>query len=474
MGDKGKERVGMTGSVAYQKQVPIVKEADVIVVGGGPAGMTAAIASARNGAKTLLVEQYGFLGGNATAALIGPFMTSYSLDGTRQLIRGIFEELVLRMQDVGGAMHPSKIPGGGPQSGFISFGHIHVTPFDPHAVKMVAEKMCLEAGVDLLYHSFVFDSVVEGGVITGVLMANKSGLQAAQGKVIVDCSGDGDVAARAGVPFHKGRPSDGLMQPMSMFFRIANVNDEKVAEYVAAHPNDYRPYYTLIQEARARGEFPLPRLAIGIYKNLEDGEWRVNTSRILGLDGTDVLDLTKGEIDGRKQVEFLLKFFREKVPGLENCELMDIATTVGVRESRRIDGEYVLTGKDLMEGRQFEDVVALAGYPFDIHAPDGPGGGATGAESVANVYEIPYRSLLPLKVGRLLVGGRCISSDFEAHSAIRVMPTCFAIGQAAGTAAALATKSTVPPRDLRVTELQRTLIRDGVVLGERIEKQLRG
>jgi hypothetical protein len=247
-----------------------------------------------------------------------------------------------------------------------------------------------------------------------------------------------------------------------------------VAEYVAAHPNDYRPYYTLIQEARARGEFPLPRLAIGIYKNLEDGEWRVNTSRILGLDGTDVLDLTKGEIDGRKQVEFLLKFFREKVPGLENCELMDIATTVGVRESRRIDGEYVLTGKDLMEGRQFEDVVALAGYPFDIHAPDGPGGGATGAESVANVYEIPYRSLLPLKVGRLLVGGRCISSDFEAHSAIRVMPTCFAIGQAAGTAAALATKSTVPPRDLRVTELQRTLIRDGVVLGERIEKQLRG
>ncbi len=463
----------MAEIVAYRTDIPVVAETEVLVVGGGPAGIAAAVASARNGARTLLIERYGFLGGNATASLVGPFMTSYSLDGSLQLIRGIFEELVLRMERRGGALHPSKVPAGSPYSGFIVFGHDKVTPFNPEAVKLVAEEMCIEAGVELQYHSFVFDSLLEGNAVTGVVAASKSGVRAVRAQVTVDCSADADVAARAGVPCHKGRPQDGLTQPMTLFFRIAKVDDRKVQEYIAAHPEDRRPFAGLVRQARERGEFPIPREGIGMYRTLEEGVWRINTTRIQRLDGTDSRDLTTAEIEGRKQVEFLLSFFRT-LPGLENCELLDMATQVGVRESRRIVGEYTLTAEDITEGREFEDVVVLAGYPFDIHSPTGSGGGAIGELASANIYQVPYRSLVPVGVEQLLVAGRCVSATHEALAAIRVMPPSFGLGQAAGTAAALALRDRIPPRRVSVAELQARLIEDGAYLGERVLAAVRG
>lgn len=462
----------MKGWLDYRKQIPIVDEFEVVVAGGGPAGIAAAVASARNGARTLLIERYGFLGGNATASLVGPFMTSYSLDGRRQLIRGIFEELVLRMEAVGGAVHPSKVPAGSPYSGFIVFGHDKVTPFDPEAVKFVAEEMCLEAGVELLYHSFVVDALLEGDAVTGLVVANKAGLEAFRAQVVVDCTADADVAARAGVPFEMGRAEDGLTQPMTLFFRVAGVDDRRVAEYIAAHPEDRRPFASLIRQARERGEFPIPREGIGMYRTLEEGVWRINTTRIQRLFGTDPRDLTRAQVEGRRQVLFLLRFFRERLPGFENCRLLDTAAQVGVRETRRIVGEYTLTAEDIAQGREFEDVVALAGYPFDIHSPTGSGGGATGELRSANVYEIPYRCLVPINRDGLLVAGRCVSATHEALGAIRVMPTAFALGQAAGTAAALAVRSELPPRRVPVETLQRTLLRQGAYLGERVARKL--
>ncbi len=462
----------MKGWLDYRKQIPIVDEFEVVVAGGGPAGIAAAVASARNGARTLLIERYGFLGGNATASLVGPFMTSYSLDGRQQLIRGIFEELVLRMEAVGGAVHPSKGPAGSPYSGFIVFGHDKVTPFDPEAVKFVAEEMCLEAGVELLYHSFVVDALLEGDAVRGVVVANKAGLEAFRAQVMVDCTADADVAARAGVPFEMGRAEDGLTQPMTLFFRVAGVDDRRVAEYIAAHPEDRRPFASLIREARERGEFPIPREGIGMYRTLEEGVWRINTTRIQRLLGTDPRDLTRAQVEGRRQVLFLLRFFRERLPGFENCRLLDTAAQVGVRETRRIVGEYTLTAEDIAQGREFEDVVALAGYPFDIHSPTGSGGGATGELRSANVYEIPYRCLVPINRDGLLVAGRCVSATHEALGAIRVMPTAFALGQAAGTAAALAVRSELPPRRVPVETLQRTLLRQGAYLGERVARKL--
>ncbi len=447
-------------------------EADVLVVGGGPAGIGAAVASGRNGAKTVLVERFGFLGGNATAALVGPFMTSYSLDGKIQLIKGVFEELVERAEALGGAIHPSKVEGGTEFAGFITYGHHRVTPFDPEAVKLVAAEMCLEAGVELRLHTFMVDTLVEEGAVAGVIVASKSGLEAIRAKVTVDCSADADIAARAGAPFHQGRESDGLTQPMTLFFRVANVDDERVKAWRAAHPDERRMFASIVKEARERGEFPIPREGIGVYRTPQPGIWRVNTTRVQRLDGTNVQDLTKAEIEGRRQVMFLMQFFRERCPGFERCTLLDTAATIGVRETRRIVGEYTLTAEDLAAGREFDDVIALCGYPIDLHSPDGSGGGATGELEVANVYQIPYRSLVPVKAENLLVAGRCVSATHEALGAIRVMPPAFAMGQAAGTAAALAVAEGVSPRNVPVPWLQETLVKNGAYLGDSVTRRV--
>lgn len=462
----------MTESLSYRKELPVTARADVLVVGSGPAGLAAAISSARNGARTLLVERYGFLGGNLTAGLVGPCMTSYSLDGKTQLIKGIFDELVVRLERVGAAIHPSKISAGSEYSGFIVYGHDKVTPFNPEAVKMVAMEMCLEAGVDLLLHTFVVDAIVDGAAVTGVVAASKSGLQGIRAGITVDCSADGDVAARAGVPFQIGRAEDGLTQPMTLFFRVKNVDDERVKAYVKAHPEDYRPFASLVQQARERGEFDLPRRGIGLYRTLDAGVWRINTTRIQRRNGADARDLTLAEIEGRRQVRTLLAFFRKWLPGFEQCELLDTATQIGVRETRRIGGEYTLTLDDLGQGREFEDVIALAGYPVDIHSPTGDGGGATGEWRTANIYQIPYRCLVPLRVEQLLVAGRPLSATHEALGAVRVMPPAFAMGQAAGTAAALAVARGIPPRHVSVPDLQTLLVRQGAYLGERVAQRL--
>lgn len=462
----------MPERTSYQKELPVVAETEVLVVGAGPAGLGAAIASARNGAQTLLVERFGFLGGNLTAGLVGPCMTSFSLDGSEQLIKGIFEEFVVRMEKMGGALHPSKIPAGSEYCSFIVFGHDKVTPFSPEAAKQVALEMCREAGVELLLHTFVADALVENDAVTGVVIANKSGLGVIRAALTVDCSADADVAARAGVPYHLGRDSDGLTQPMTLFFRVANVDDQKVKDYIAAHPEDFRPFASLVNQAREAGEFTIPRKGVGVYRTLEPGIWRVNTTRIQRVDGTNAADLTKAEIEGRRQVMELLAFFRKWLPGFENCTLLDTATTIGVRETRRIEGEYTLTVEDLASGHDFPDVIALAGYPVDLHSPTGDDGILGGKYQSANAYQIPYRSLVPAKIDRLLVAGRSISATHEAMAAIRVMPPAMAIGEAAGTAAAIAMEYRVPPREVDVPTLQRALIRQNAYLGKDLPEKL--
>jgi hypothetical protein len=459
----------VTEMMQYKRDIPVIDAGDVLVVGGGPGGIAAALAAARNGARTTLIERFGYLGGNLTAGLVGPCMTSYSLDGQQQLIKGIFEEMVIRMERQGGAVHPKHIPAGSGYSGFIVYGHDKVTPFDPEAVKFVAFDMMREAGVSLRLHTFVADSIVDGNTVTGVVAASKSGLEALKARITVDCSADGDVAAYAGAAFEKGRDSDGLMQPMTLFFRVKNVNDDVVEAYIREHPDDYRPFASLVAEAKEKGEFPIPRKGIGIYKTTEPGVWRVNTTRLHAYDGTSVEDLTKAEIDGREQVKAILAFFRKWLPGFENVELLDTASTMGVRETRRIVGEYMLTLEDLATGREFDDVIGLCGYPVDIHSPTGDGGGADGEMPTANVYQMPYRSLVPRDVDGLLVAGRAVSATHEALGAIRVMPPVFAMGQAAGTAAALAIEWGVQPREVPVPQLQEMLVRQGAYLGEKHE-----
>lgn len=457
----------MDEQVDYRRTLNVFSETEVLVVGAGPAGLGAAIASSRNGAKTLLVERHGYLGGNLTAGLVGPCMTSFSLDGEQQLIKGVFDEFVRRMEKIGGALHPSRVDAGTDYCGFIEYGHDKVTPFSPEAAKQVAMETCEEAEVDLLLHTFVVDTIVEENAVTGVVVANKSGLAVIRAGTTVDCSADADVAARAGVPFDMGREGDGLTQPLTLFFRVANVDDDTVRQYVTDHPEDYRPYASLVKEAREAGEFTIPRKGIGLYRTLEPGVWRINTTRIQRLDGTSAADLTRGEIEGRHQVMELLSFFRTWLPGFEHCTLLDTASQIGVRETRRIRGEYTLTLDDLSTGRQFDDVITLAGYPVDIHSPTDDGGGVGDGYETANVYQIPYRSLVPENREHLLVAGRCISATHEAMAATRVMPPAFAMGEAAGTAAAIAAEYRVSPRNVDISLLQRVLVRQGAFLGDR-------
>jgi carbohydrate kinase (thermoresistant glucokinase family) len=455
-------------TVRYTRDLPAAEHHDVVVVGGGPAGIAAAISAARTGARTLLIEQNGYLGGNLTAGLVGPCMTSYSLDGSTQLIRGVFDELIRRLEQQGAAIHPSKVPAGSAYAGFIVFGHDKVTPFEPEAVKSVALQMCQEAGVDLLLHTFVADVITEDRRVRALVCASKSGLQVQSAGMVVDCSADADVVARAGASVVSGRDSDGLTQPMTLFFRVENVDDEQVEKYVREHPDDIRPFASLVTAGRQDGRFPSPRRGVGMYKTMRPGVWRINTTRILDHDGADALSLTSAEIEGRRQVDALMDFFRSDLPGFRDCRLLDTAATVGVRETRRIVGEHVLSLEDLQSGRYFPDTIALAGYPVDIHDPTGAGGGVDESYGTANAYCIPYRSLIPVDLDNVLVAGRCISSTHEALAAIRVMPPSFAMGQAAGTAAALAVQGDGTSRQVSVDELRKQLVAQDAYLGEEV------
>ena len=455
------------GVIKIAHDVPIVAQTEVLVIGGGPAGIGAAVAAARAGAKTMLVEQYGFLGGMATAGLVGPFMTSFSGDGKTQIIGGVFDELVRRMEAMGGATHPENVRSGSAEAGFYVFGHDHVTPFDPEALKIAAAEMVLGSGAQLFLHTRFIEPLLEGHRLRGAVFHGKSGLQAIAAEVVVDCTADADVAYQAGVPTIKGRAQDGLMQPMTMFFRVGNVDDAAVEAYVAAHPEEKNHLVRSIVQAN-KDAFPAPREHIGIYRTVQKGIWRVNTSRLSGLDGTDVQDLTRAEVEGRKQVWALMEFFRQHLPGFRQAILLDTAPQIGVRETRHIVGEYTLTAEDLSSGRHFDDVIALGSFPVDIHPVMGRGGGIETALAMglktAPVYEIPYRCLIPKGAEQLLVAGRSLSATHEAMGAVRVMPPCFAMGQAAGVAGAIAVTEETSVREISVPKLQETLLEQKAIL----------
>ncbi len=451
-------------SVALSWHIPVRQRADVVVVGGGPAGIAAAAASARNGVETLLVERYGMLGGTATAGLVGPFMTSYSTSGESQVIRGVFQELVDRMAAMGGAIDPSHVPAKSPFCSFIELGHAHVTPYATEALVTGAFDMLAEAGVKLLLHTYFTDVVMADGRVRYLVVVNKDGLGLVEAERVVDASGDADVAARAGVPCAKGRLDDGKMQPATLFFIVSDVDDQAVQawvdEHARIHPGE-RLFHCIVDAARRKGEFPILRQHIGLYREPEAGVWRVNTTRIHGIDGTKAEDLTQAEIEGRHQVNALFRFMREHCPGFAGARIARIAIQVGMRETRRITGEYTLTEADVLSARRFSDAIARGAFPIDIHSPTGDGGRLEGING--EFYDIPYRCLVPKGVDNLLVAGRCISADHAAFGTVRVMPPCFATGQAAGVAASLSLKSQVPPRDLDVVELRQVLQGQGAI-----------
>ena len=452
-------------TIRYGADARCTEPYDAVVVGGGSAGVAAAVAAGRQGARVLLVERSGSLGGTSTDALVGPFMTSYDSDGVNPVVGGIFTELVERMVAIGGAISPDGIGAGTEYASFIDLGHSNVTPFNADALRLVAAEMVLEAGVELLLHSDFVDVVKSGDRIDTVILRLKQGFVAVPAACVIDCSADGDVAFRAGAEFTLGR-GDGRMQPATMFFRIGNVDDARVQAWIRdrrqAYPEE-RLFQSIVEAARERGEFQIPRQYINIYQEPEPGVYRVNVTRILGVDGTKSEDLTRAEIEGRKQVFELLGFFRKHCPGLEDATLLGVAARIGIRETRHILGDYVLTGDDVINGRRFPDAVARYAYPVDIHDVEGTRGRL---EAIRNdYYEVPVGCLRVKGMPNLLVAGRCLSADHVAHGSVRVIPACYATGQAAGTLAALAAQQSAEDvRDVDAAVLRDVLKERGAIL----------
>jgi hypothetical protein len=450
--------------------------ADVIVVGGGPAGMCAAIAAAREGVSVLLIEKGGACGGMATTGMVGPFMTCYDSKGENMIIRGIFEEIVDRMVEKGFAIHPSEVRQGTGFTSWIKIGHDHVTPFEPEGLKLVMDEMLTEAGIKIMYHTNFLRAVMDGDTITGVLVSSKRGIERIDGKVIIDCTGDGDVAVTAGVPYEMGNQELGLIQPVTMFFHICNTDEEKMEADIQANINNfyrkngvnYRSFHWRVAEAVSNGEWevdgkPFNRVALGLFRMPKPDEWCVNVSRITGIDATDPESLTKAEIEGRKQVQMIFNMIRKYVPGCENAKIKASGSHVGVRETRHIAGDYRLVAEDLLQGKVPEDAILLAANSVDVHGRFGPASNEY-TPITGDYYGVPYRSLIAKGVKNLLLAGRNVSADSTAAGAIRVMPPCMGMGQASGTAAALAVKKGVTPREVDAQELRAVLKANGAHL----------
>ncbi len=460
-------------TIRFEADLAITRTCEICVVGGGSAGIAAAVAAARAGADVLLLEQSGVLGGTSTAALVGPLMTSYSADGSEPVIAGIFQELVDRMVALGGAIDPGEVEAGTAHGAFITMGHARLTPCHPEALKLAATQLVAESGARTAFHTNFLSPLVEDERITGLIVHDKAGLSVMRTGFVIDTTGDADVAARAGVPCVKGR-ADGHMMPATMFMRIGNVDDEKIAEYMRAHPGE-RMFQDVVARAKAEGRWTIPREYLNLYREPAPGEYRANISRLLGIDGTDPDDLSRAEMEGRLQCLEIFRFMRNNCPGMEKARLLETAARIGIRETRHIEGLYTLTGDDVVSGQRFPDAIARCAYPIDIHDPTGSttkmvalegaeNGRPTPQSNLPQFYDVPYRCLVPVGLANMLVAGRPISATHEAAASVRVIPPCYATGQAAGLAAAMAVASDIAANEIDTDALRKNLGEAGAIV----------
>lgn len=440
------------------------RQFDVVVCGGGVAGVVAAISAARNGAKVAIVEKNGELGGTSTSALVGPFMTSFEPSGKRQIVKGIFDEIIQRLVAKGAAIHPKDTGLSSKYGCYIKLRHNNVTPFQPAYMTIVLAEMCAESGISIFLNSSIVDVIMEDETIKGIVAFDGENFIEYLGKVVLDCTGDAVVALKSGVECVQGENGDKTeVQPMTLFFWIYGADDKKIEEYLDNDPEwKNQPYHRMIEADRAEGKFNVQRSKIGLYHMVNDGEWRLNTTRIQEMDPSDPEAKTKAYLEGLKQVDFLMDYFK-KCPGLENAKLAQVGNMIGIRESRRIVGEYTLTRDDIVGSKEFEDTIALCSYPIDMHPSHGSviGMGRPEDKDIAPIYEIPYRIMVPKTVEGLLVVGRCVSTDRDALAAIRTMPTVMAMGEAAGVAASLSVKHSVPVKDIDYEEMRQVLRNQG-------------
>ncbi|HYF20265.1 MAG TPA: FAD-dependent oxidoreductase [Ramlibacter sp.] len=437
------------------RQLPVLGEYAVVVVGGGPAGLAAAASAARRGARTLLVESYGFLGGMGTAGGVTNFAGLYGRHQgeMRQLVRGVVDDLLSRLDALGGLNQP--------QDGMQ--GRIRVRSYDTSAYKCAADQWMLASGVKLLFHARASAVLMEGTRIQALVVETKSGRRAIRASTFIDASGDADVAAFAGVPYEVGDGHGSGLFPSTMF-RIGHVH----APQALAAVGEFKAINDFMERAQREhpGRYRFPREGAILRPQIHPAEWRANVTQIANAEGramnaVDANELSAGEVEGRRQVVEYFRFLREQVPGFAQSRIVEIAPQVGIRETRRIEGLYALTGDDILDSARFEDTIGINAWPMELHRA---GGITWGFPSDPNrgYNDLPWRMLVPRRVENLLVAGRCASMTHEGQSAARASGGCFVMGQAAGTAAVLA--GTGPVQQVDTRRLQQALREDGCLL----------
>jgi FAD dependent oxidoreductase len=435
------------------RHIPVYGEYDVAVLGGGPAGIAAAVASARAGRRTLLVERYGFLGGMGTAAGVTNFCGLHAnvYGEMHRVVRGIASDLLDRLDRLGGLNAPHLI-----------LGKILAQAYDTAAYKIAADDLLAHHKVDILFHALGAGVVMDDERrINALLVETKAGRQAVRAGIYIDCSGDGDLAAWAGAPFEVGDGEGHMLYP-SMMFRLNGIDPDKAGEA-------WRIIPLLMEKAAAAGTYKFPRKGAIVRPQKSGIEWRVNFTQLSRKDGSAINglepdDLTRGEIDGRRQAVEAFEFLRT-VPGFEKSYIVDLPPQLGIRETRRVAGGYMLSGEDVLGCASFEDSIGVNGWPLEKHVAGDVIFEFPPIPQSRGFNELPYRMLVPQRVDNLLVAGRCASMTHEGQSAARVSGACFAMGEAAGEAAAQALSGNTIPRDIVVEKLQQQLRDNGAFIG---------
>jgi hypothetical protein len=435
------------------RQIPLYGEYEVAVLGGGPAGIAAAVAAARAGRRTLLIERYGFLGGMGTAAGVTNFCGLHAnVHGEmHRVVQGVASELLARISWLGGLNAPHLI-----------LGKIFAQAYDTAAYKIAADDLLGAHKVDILFHALGAGVVMhDKRRINVVLVETKAGRRAIRADIFIDCSGDGDLAARAGAPFEVGDDQGRMLYP-SMMFRLNGVDPVKAGDAWQTIPQ-------LMEQAEAAGTRKFPRKAAIVRPQRCSIEWRVNFTQLARADGRAINgiepdDLTRGEIEGRRQALQAFEFLRT-VPGFETSYIVDLPPQLGIRETRRIVGGYQLSGEDVLGCASFEDSIGVNGWPIEAHVAGDVIFKFPPIPESRGYNELPYRMLVPVGIDNLLVAGRCASMTHEGQSAARVSGACFAMGEAAGSAAALALSGNTIPRDIAVEKLQQKLQEQGAFIG---------
>ena len=445
--------------------VPVWEPYDLVVCGGGPAGIPAALAARRSGLSVLLVEGQGQLGGVTTSAGVSHLLGGRTPDNRHQLVGGVFHEITQELVRRGGAIDPTTIDWSGKyqphgwHKGSLGAG----VPVDPHLYAALLDEKMLDAGVEVLFFTQFVDAVVDEGRVTHVVLFNKSGLFAVPTKAVVDATGDADVAARSGCQVTKGRDEDGLMTPATLVFHVDNVDQDALAADIYA--KDSPRFRDLIQALREKGEWDFPYEIFISVQLAQKGTMMINTTRITDVDGTDGRSISKGMMQGRREVLKLMALMRRHFPGFERAQIKLVAPALGVRETRRIVGDFVLRVDDLVEGAEFPDTIGYSGYGWDLPDPKKPSlQPMHGVKRKRTWTPIPYRVLVPRPVGNVICPGRAISVERDVLGPLREQAPCYAMGHAAGLAAAQAVREGLTFQEVDTDALREALVSEGAIV----------